>query len=218
MNDVVKSQEIGAATGRTVDTPNQQPHLVRSAAVASSDSTARVRRSLSVRTRFEVFKRDDFQCRYCGRRSPEVVLEVDHIVPVCEGGDDDPMNLVTSCWECNSGKAGVPLDSVLTAEDPNDRAILLLEQERQLREYNNVLAGIRERKEAEGQELVNYWCEQTGTDYMPRREWTWLCRQLDVTPAEIIRRAMTVAISQDKTKGLGYVSACLRNWREQGSI
>jgi 5-methylcytosine-specific restriction endonuclease McrA len=37
--------------------------------------------AVSVRTRFEVFKRDDFTCQYCGRKSPDVVLEADHIVP-----------------------------------------------------------------------------------------------------------------------------------------
>jgi hypothetical protein len=29
--------------------------------------------ALSVRTRFEVFKRDEFTCQYCGRKSPDVV-------------------------------------------------------------------------------------------------------------------------------------------------
>lgn len=186
--------------------------------MADVQSTARVRKSLSVRTRFEVFKRDSFQCRYCGRRSPEVVLEVDHLVPVVEGGTDDPINLVTSCWECNSGKGGVPLDNVATAEDPNDRALLLLERERQLREYNQVLEAIRLRKEAQGQELVDYWCQQTGVDYLPQRDWTWLQRELDVVPAETIRRAMLIAIDRGATKGLRYVSGCLRNWKEQGDI
>jgi len=181
-------------------------------------SSTRIRRSLSVRTRFDVFKRDNFQCRYCGRRSPEVVLEVDHVVPFCEGGDDDPINLTTSCWECNSGKAGVPLETITTAEDPNDRAILLLERERQLREYNAVLKEIRLRKETQGQELVNYWCENTGTDYLPQRDWTWLLRQLDYVPAEVIRQAMLVAINRGAIKGVRYVAACLRNWRDRGEI
>ena len=61
-------------------------------------------RSLSKKTRFEVFKRDSFTCQYCGKSAPDVVLEVDHITPVSEGGDDDPMNLVTACFDCNRGK------------------------------------------------------------------------------------------------------------------
>lgn len=177
-----------------------------------------IRKSLSVRTRFEVFKRDEFQCRYCGRRSPEVVLQVDHIVPVVEGGDDDPLNLVTSCWECNSGKGGVPLDEVMTAEDPYEKTLLILERERQLREYNSVLAEIRQRRESDGQDLVNYWCESTGREYIPKREWTWLIRELDTVPAEIIRKAMLVAISRDAVNGFRYVAACLRNWKEEGKV
>jgi len=54
--------------------------------------------------RFEVFKRDKFTCQYCGRSAPDVVLEVDHIVPRAEGGSDDILNLVTSCASCNRSK------------------------------------------------------------------------------------------------------------------
>lgn len=60
--------------------------------------------------RFEVFKRDAFICQYCGRKAPEVVLHCDHINPVAAGGSNDPMNLVTSCFECNNGKSDKRLD------------------------------------------------------------------------------------------------------------
>lgn len=62
------------------------------------------RKALSKSIRFEVFKRDYFKCQYCGRTVPEVVLEVDHIVPVAEGGTNDIHNLITSCRDCNRGK------------------------------------------------------------------------------------------------------------------
>ena len=62
------------------------------------------RKSISKKTRFEVFKRDSFKCQYCGRTAPDVILEVDHIVPVAEGGKNDLINLVTSCRDCNRGK------------------------------------------------------------------------------------------------------------------
>lgn len=54
--------------------------------------------------RWEILQRDNFTCRYCGQFAPNVVLEVDHVTPVCEGGDDSPDNLVTSCRSCNRGK------------------------------------------------------------------------------------------------------------------
>lgn len=62
-------------------------------------------RKISNSLRFEVFQRDKHSCQYCGRRPPEVELEVDHLVPVARGGTDVFENLMTSCRECNSGKS-----------------------------------------------------------------------------------------------------------------
>jgi hypothetical protein len=61
--------------------------------------------SLSQRVRFEVFKRDRFTCQYCGRKAPDVILHADHVTPRAAGGEDDILNLVTSCRECNLGKS-----------------------------------------------------------------------------------------------------------------
>lgn len=63
------------------------------------------RRNLSKKLRFEVFKRDDFTCQYCGKKAPDVVLEVDHIEPVAKGGTNEITNLITACFECNRGKS-----------------------------------------------------------------------------------------------------------------
>lgn len=63
------------------------------------------RQPLKKSVRFEVFKRDSFTCQYCGQKSPDVVLEVDHITPVADGGDNDILNLVTACKACNAGKS-----------------------------------------------------------------------------------------------------------------
>lgn len=54
--------------------------------------------------RFKVLCRDNFTCQYCGRKAPDVELEVDHIYPVSKGGKAREDNLVTSCVSCNSGK------------------------------------------------------------------------------------------------------------------
>ena len=91
--------------------------------------------SMSKRLRFNVFKRDDFQCQYCGRRSPDVILEVDHIVPRKEGGGDDIENLVTSCFECNRGKGSDPLSKKKMHRDIRKDLKLQKEREEQLREY-----------------------------------------------------------------------------------
>ncbi len=62
------------------------------------------RKPIGKKLRFEVFKRDSFTCQYCGRSAPDVILEVDHIQPVAEGGENDLLNLITSCHDCNAGK------------------------------------------------------------------------------------------------------------------
>jgi hypothetical protein len=63
------------------------------------------RKGIKKSVRFEVFKRDSFTCQYCGRSAPNVILHVDHIMPVAKGGEDDITNLVTSCVDCNLGKS-----------------------------------------------------------------------------------------------------------------
>jgi len=70
----------------------------------------RKRKSLSNKTRIEVFKRDNFTCQYCGRKVPEVTLNCDHIEPVSKGGTNDLLNLITSCEQCNNGKGATRLN------------------------------------------------------------------------------------------------------------
>ena len=55
--------------------------------------------------RFEVLARDGYTCRYCGKRPPEAILEVDHMVSWRDGGKTTFENLVTSCRDCNRGKS-----------------------------------------------------------------------------------------------------------------
>ena len=61
--------------------------------------------------RFEVFKRDNFTCVYCGRNPDKdgISLEIDHVMPVVDGGRMEMDNLVTACEECNHGKGSIPL-------------------------------------------------------------------------------------------------------------
>lgn len=90
--------------------------------------------AISTRTRFEVFKRDGFRCRYCGATAAENELHVDHVHPVAEGGGDEPGNLVTACRDCNLGKSDVPLESVRL-----DAAARLADIERKRRREDNTI-------------------------------------------------------------------------------
>src|SRR5574344_570940 len=76
------------------------------------------RQSIKKSVRFEVFKRDSFTCQYCGKTAPDVVLHVDHIKPVSKGGENDLLNLITSCADCNLGKGARELsdDSIVAKQ------------------------------------------------------------------------------------------------------
>lgn len=76
--------------------------------------------ALSKRLRYEILRRDDHTCRYCGGSAPEVKLTVDHVVPTALGGGDDPSNLVTACSECNSGKSATPPGAEIVADVESD--------------------------------------------------------------------------------------------------
>lgn len=76
--------------------------------------------------RFRVLSRDNFTCQYCGAFAPNVVLQVDHRIPVAAGGTDDLENLVTACTACNLGKGDLlrmhllaePYESHTPTDDP----------------------------------------------------------------------------------------------------
>jgi hypothetical protein len=78
--------------------------------------------TVSRRLRFEILRRDNHQCRYCGAAAPDVKLTVDHVVPTALGGGDGPENLVAACQDCNAGKAASSPDAPLVA-DVKERAL-----------------------------------------------------------------------------------------------
>ena len=90
------------------------------------------RKPLSKKTRFEVFKRDKFTCQYCGRMAPDVILEVDHIKPVAEGGKNEILNLITSCRDCNRGKGKRKLNTSTEIKVQQDRLKELAERKEQI--------------------------------------------------------------------------------------
>lgn len=66
--------------------------------------------------RYEVLRRDNYTCRYCGAYAPFARLVVDHVMPRKLGGQDVLENLVTACDPCNSGKSAARPESWLVAE------------------------------------------------------------------------------------------------------
>ena len=76
------------------------------------------REQIGARLRFEILRRCNFACYYCGIPAALglKVLHVDHVVPVAHGGTNDPWNLVAACWDCNAGKSdGIPTPELIQA-------------------------------------------------------------------------------------------------------
>lgn len=79
--------------------------ILRKTQNKSNKTFAQEQRALvTPKIRFEVLKRDNFTCQYCGAHGEGVVLEVDHIIPISKGGTSDMGNLSTACFDCNRGK------------------------------------------------------------------------------------------------------------------
>lgn len=56
-------------------------------------------------SRRTIYKRDHYQCQYCGRTPGSEELTIDHIVPRAQGGQTTWTNCVLACLPCNSRKA-----------------------------------------------------------------------------------------------------------------
>lgn len=126
------------------------------------------REALSKRTRFEVFKRDQFVCQYCGAHPPDALLHVDHIIAVANGGTNDTDNLVTACQDCNLGKGAIPLSAA--PQSLADKAAEVAEREAQLRGYSDIMAAKRERLERETWEVMEVLVPGS-TEEGVRRDW-----------------------------------------------
>lgn len=64
-----------------------------------------------------IHKRDGFSCLYCGNIFERDNLDVDHIIPLSNGGSNEKENLTSSCKQCNIKKSNLTLnDFVKTYE------------------------------------------------------------------------------------------------------
>lgn len=70
-------------------------------------SAAGQRALMTPKLREYIKRRDGYTCRRCGNstaREANLLLEIDHIVPIARGGLTEESNLQTLCWKCNRAK------------------------------------------------------------------------------------------------------------------
>ena len=104
---------------------------------AGNEGASAKRKAISKMTRFEVFNRDQFKCRYCGANPPKVVLHIDRLIEPSARGSSQAQNLVTACQRCVMGKGVLESKSdVATLKSNNE---MLGEREAQLVAYQKFL-------------------------------------------------------------------------------
>jgi hypothetical protein len=63
---------------------------------------------MTKKLREQIKARDNYTCCICGNSThaePNLLLEIDHIIPVAKGGLTKEDNLQTLCWKCNRSKS-----------------------------------------------------------------------------------------------------------------
>lgn len=124
--------------------------------------------TLSVKTRFEVFKRDRFTCQYCGKHPPDVLLEADHILPHAAGGSDDMANLTTACSDCNRGKGARMLEEG-TGPAINVNAVAEMQERlEQAKAYMETLGALESLTEEQIRRVNEAWAKAFGATAVER--------------------------------------------------
>ncbi len=98
---------------RSFTVPMTEETIVRLIEMLESKLTmtafSKEQRSLMTsKLRQQIKERDDYTCKYCGNsthKEPNLLLEIDHIIPVAKGGYTREDNLQTLCWKCNRSKS-----------------------------------------------------------------------------------------------------------------
>ncbi|MCP5463498.1 MAG: HNH endonuclease [Deltaproteobacteria bacterium] len=97
------SELSAALTEDTISLTSQSIRVPRVIMLQFYDRLPRRRIRFS---RENVYIRDKSTCQYCGKRFKRSELNIDHVVPVSQGGDTSWENVVCSCIPCNSKKGG----------------------------------------------------------------------------------------------------------------
>ncbi|MDH6126184.1 HNH endonuclease [Kitasatospora sp. GP82] len=95
-------EEDGWDIRSNIDDPDLLPGSYRLGSLHQGPPRSRE----AIKQRMLILERDGLQCRNCGQKpgAPGVSLQVHHILPVHQGGDNSDDNLVTLCSHCHGGR------------------------------------------------------------------------------------------------------------------
>ncbi len=92
----------------TMDTRNLENFIeYLNSQIKWKKSIAGQRALMTASLREEIKKRDNYTCKQCKasvKKEPNLLLEIDHIIPLSKGGITAKDNLQTLCWRCNRSK------------------------------------------------------------------------------------------------------------------
>lgn len=103
----------GGKVGRSFPFPMTEENIVEVIELLESKLTSKAfaqeqRALMTKKLRDHIKERDNFTCCNCGNSThvePNLLLEIDHIIPVAKGGYTEEKNLQTLCWKCNRAKS-----------------------------------------------------------------------------------------------------------------
>ncbi len=103
----------GGKARRSFPYPMTEESIVEVIELLESKLTAKAfaqeqRALMTKKLREHIKERDNFTCCNCGNSThvePNLLLEIDHIIPVAKGGYTEEKNLQTLCWKCNRAKS-----------------------------------------------------------------------------------------------------------------
>ena len=169
-----------------------------------------LRKAISTKTRFDIFKRDGFVCQYCGEHPPAVILHVDHITAVADGGGNDLDNLVTSCAPCNMGKGARPLSDIPMSLA--DKARETAEREAQIQGYHDVMEARRQRLEDSAWDVAEVYMSRYGQKNIYRGEFQSIKLFVDQLGFHAVLDAMEMAVGRKNVQKWGFKYFCGICW------
>ena len=103
----------GGMVQRSFTVPMTEETIIRLINILQSELTIKAfskeqRALMTSKLRQTIKERDNYTCKKCGNsiyNEPNLLLEIDHIVPVSKGGKTQENNLQVLCWKCNREKS-----------------------------------------------------------------------------------------------------------------